>query len=679
MTTGISWFVKDLPAIATAAIWKCLSNQCELFSAYICRAQLASAENKLQPTSNNASTAQPPVNDTEPLPSKSEKQSTVIKYSRDQLISLFKPNSEVPADFDISLPVYEPSSLLPVMQSDMGDVEKSVWDSGILHSEVAVRRPHHHFLARGGRGGSSEYHRGRGRSRGGSSHGAHASNQTNQPDANGWVTATSKRNSQGNVRPYGNYQRGPNNADNGPSGENDAAPPGDLWDIPSGNGATGGQGSFANGSFISTDASSAEVSALSPSEWKHKDQRVIAMDSLSNSFAILGNDGSGATTWDRSVTGEKSAPNTAKSSVQVPKQQPSNVNTHGQPTWYYKDPQGQIQGPFSGAEMQQWFEAGYFPDQLLVKLSSDRGFTGLVGYVETRMGGRVDFTAFPKPEIRSNSYLASIRGGNTTSNWDTASPIEEVPASKNVWNQAPAQNSGTVPSVTEETISAGHRPTVSQAKADNISTSVPVDVWKSAVPQQKAHQMPAESIKKVEVPVSPKSSAPWKQVDSSGSRKSLVEIQQEEAKLRVADPLAETTAWIREQLKPLAAKVDSESLVEVLSTLDDPHTITEIIHDAIGPHFKTVDPQKLSADFIKRLHSQGKLSGNLVIPAPPLHSAMLSGSSAGGSTKTRSSNEGSGFTPVVNKKKKKKPVEDPRSTGATVGVGGKIVVGAVTK
>ncbi|CAE7226276.1 unnamed protein product [Rhizoctonia solani] len=35
--------------------------------------------------------------------------------------------------------------------------------------------------------------------------------------------------------------------------------------------------------------------------------------------------------------------------------------------WSYKDPTGQIQGPFAGATMQQWFETGYFSEDLLIK------------------------------------------------------------------------------------------------------------------------------------------------------------------------------------------------------------------------------------------------------------------------------------------------------------------------
>lgn len=48
---------------------------------------------------------------------------------------------------------------------------------------------------------------------------------------------------------------------------------------------------------------------------------------------------------------------------------------HSQPSpeeliLYYKDPQGEIQGPFSGIDIIGWFEAGYFGIDLLVRVAS---------------------------------------------------------------------------------------------------------------------------------------------------------------------------------------------------------------------------------------------------------------------------------------------------------------------
>lgn len=37
---------------------------------------------------------------------------------------------------------------------------------------------------------------------------------------------------------------------------------------------------------------------------------------------------------------------------------------------YYKDPQGEIQGPFAGSDIITWFESGYFGIELQVRLAS---------------------------------------------------------------------------------------------------------------------------------------------------------------------------------------------------------------------------------------------------------------------------------------------------------------------
>merc|ERR1712131_252479 len=53
--------------------------------------------------------------------------------------------------------------------------------------------------------------------------------------------------------------------------------------------------------------------------------------------------------------------------------------------WFYKDPSNNIQGPFSSNDMAEWFEAGYFKKDLLIRRSCDQEFLSL-GQVETRYG-----------------------------------------------------------------------------------------------------------------------------------------------------------------------------------------------------------------------------------------------------------------------------------------------------
>ncbi|XP_023191377.1 GRB10-interacting GYF protein 2 isoform X3 [Xiphophorus maculatus] len=63
--------------------------------------------------------------------------------------------------------------------------------------------------------------------------------------------------------------------------------------------------------------------------------------------------------------------------------------------WFYKDPQGEIQGPFSNHEMSDWFQAGYFTMSLLVKRGCDEVFQPLGEMM--KIWGRVPFTPGPAP------------------------------------------------------------------------------------------------------------------------------------------------------------------------------------------------------------------------------------------------------------------------------------------
>ncbi|XP_068611768.1 GRB10-interacting GYF protein 1 [Brachionichthys hirsutus] len=63
--------------------------------------------------------------------------------------------------------------------------------------------------------------------------------------------------------------------------------------------------------------------------------------------------------------------------------------------WFYKDPQAEIQGPFTTVEMCEWFQAGYFTMTLLVKRGCDEGFQPLGDVI--KMWGRVPFAPGPSP------------------------------------------------------------------------------------------------------------------------------------------------------------------------------------------------------------------------------------------------------------------------------------------
>ncbi|CAG5132807.1 unnamed protein product, partial [Candidula unifasciata] len=61
--------------------------------------------------------------------------------------------------------------------------------------------------------------------------------------------------------------------------------------------------------------------------------------------------------------------------------------------WFYKDPQGEIQGPFTNEEMSQWFSAGFFTMSLLIKRGCDDAFKQLGELIKRY--GRVPFLPGP--------------------------------------------------------------------------------------------------------------------------------------------------------------------------------------------------------------------------------------------------------------------------------------------
>ena len=76
----------------------------------------------------------------------------------------------------------------------------------------------------------------------------------------------------------------------------------------------------------------------------------------------------------------------------------NNQNIQKQDTvWYYLDPQGNRQGPFSNSDMLDWFNAGYFPTELMLRRSIDKRFIQLIEM--TKLYDRVPFAPGPWPNI----------------------------------------------------------------------------------------------------------------------------------------------------------------------------------------------------------------------------------------------------------------------------------------
>ncbi|CAD6237108.1 GSCOCG00002144001-RA-CDS [Cotesia congregata] len=72
---------------------------------------------------------------------------------------------------------------------------------------------------------------------------------------------------------------------------------------------------------------------------------------------------------------------------------PPLANASSQEKWYYRDPQGEVQGPFIASEMAEWCKAGYFTPNLLVRRTCDERYATLGDLM--KICGRVPFTPGP--------------------------------------------------------------------------------------------------------------------------------------------------------------------------------------------------------------------------------------------------------------------------------------------
>lgn len=66
--------------------------------------------------------------------------------------------------------------------------------------------------------------------------------------------------------------------------------------------------------------------------------------------------------------------NASQIEVGLATQPPPNLAAPVLEKWFYQDPQGDLQGPFSSSEMAEWFRAGYFTVSLLVRRQCDERF-----------------------------------------------------------------------------------------------------------------------------------------------------------------------------------------------------------------------------------------------------------------------------------------------------------------
>ncbi|KAH8266713.1 hypothetical protein KR026_004404 [Drosophila bipectinata] len=83
------------------------------------------------------------------------------------------------------------------------------------------------------------------------------------------------------------------------------------------------------------------------------------------------------------------------------------INSNLNELWFYRDPQANVQGPFSAVEMTEWYRAGYFNENLFVRRFTDNRFRPLGDLIDV-CHGNMPFThshLLPTP-LELESYSA---------------------------------------------------------------------------------------------------------------------------------------------------------------------------------------------------------------------------------------------------------------------------------
>ncbi|KIW08647.1 uncharacterized protein PV09_00602 [Verruconis gallopava] len=97
---------------------------------------------------------------------------------------------------------------------------------------------------------------------------------------------------------------------------------------------------------------------------------------------------------------------TSPSSSQPPLQQMRTMVMPDRMRWIYKDPQGATQGPWSGLEMHDWYRAGFFTPELLIKRVEDPEFEPLAQLIR-RIGNSREPFLVPQIGVPHESASAS--------------------------------------------------------------------------------------------------------------------------------------------------------------------------------------------------------------------------------------------------------------------------------
>ncbi|KAL1407608.1 kinesin-like protein [Vanrija albida] len=145
---------------------------------------------------------------------------------------------------------------------------------------------------------------------------------------------------------------------------------------------------------------------------------------------------SGTALIERDAMLRESTPRPASAASSLPQQDREDL---GAINWYYRDPNGQEQGPFTGTQMHEWYSHSYFKDDLPVRRQPETGYHTLAE-LKTATGNAVQpFLATVRPRLPPNLpiSLATLQASGAVGGLPSPSALNDSFRNLNVHGVPP--------------------------------------------------------------------------------------------------------------------------------------------------------------------------------------------------------------------------------------------------
>ena len=241
---------------------------------------------------------------------------------------------------------------------------------------------------------------------------------------------------------------------------------------------TGGLARDNDGGFGFGRPAGADLSSGAQEE--NRQERGIAGESLGN----LGVSGQGTGPQAQTQGGVSSA------SSQPPAAQQKTMVMPDRMRWIYRDPQGNTQGPWSGLEMHDWYKAGFFSPELLVKKFEDADYEPLAQLIR-RIGNSREPFLVPQIGIPHGAASTTSWGSGPLSSAGTQPPFANSFPSFGTTLTADQQNALERRKQEEQYLMARQKEHLAQQQ---IAQRLSLSGQHSMLPQQLHHHSSAQSL-----------------------------------------------------------------------------------------------------------------------------------------------------------------------------------------